>query len=212
MFAIVADRPGAAWLDGGRAAAVGWSILAWDPDEVVTDGRDWPAVGRAMTRSAGPGGPAPFGGGVLGYVGFGAGRHVDAVPAEAPTPEPEVALGRYPGGLCFRHADRTWHAAGTPAFRRAADAILAAAGTLPEPPPPTGVATTVDPAGWQDGVRRVLGWLHDGDCYQVNLSRPVWVTGAGPAFDAYRRLRRAEAAYGAFLRVSDRIAVVSNSP
>lgn len=212
VFATIADRPGAAWLDGGPGTD-GWSILAWDPVAVVTNGQDWPAIGRAMTRSVAADPTVPFSGGVLGYVGYGAGHHVDAVPRQGPTPEPEVFLARYDGGLCWRHTDQTWHAAGSASFRASADAVLRAARPLPSPPLPSGPAsTTVDRGDWEAAVERVLAWIHAGDCYQVNLSRVVRVPRAGDPFDAYRRLRRAGAAYGAFLRVDPRIVIVSNSP
>lgn len=212
VFAVVADRPGSAWLDGGPSAE-GWSILAWDPVEVVTDGRDWPAVGRALTRPNAPDPTVPFSGGVLGWIGYGAGHRVDAVPAEAPSPEPEVFLARYDGGLCWRHADRTWHPAGTASFREAAHGMLAAARPLGVPAAPVATgAHTVARADWEADVERILDWIRAGDCYQVNLSRPVHVPGVGDPWDAYRRLRTAGAAYGAWIRVDPRIVVLSNSP
>lgn len=214
VFSRLADRPGSAWLDGGNAPT-GWSILAWDPEDVVTDGADWPAVGRSLVGSARSTGDTPFGGGVIGFLGFGAGHRVAPVPAEAPCPEPEVLLARYAGGLCLRHADRTWHAAGSPGF--VADALrlvteVAEAAPLPPPVLASGSAETVDREAWLGSVAAVLALLRAGDCYQINLTRPVWVSDVGPAFDAYRRLRRSDAAYGAFLRVDADVAVLSNSP
>lgn len=214
VFARVADRPGSAWLDGG-AAPTGWSILAWDPEDVVTDGARWPDVGRSRVRGAGHAGDSPFGGGVIGFVGFGAGHRVAPVPAERASPEPEVLLARYAGGLCLRHADHTWHAAGSPGF--VADALrlvtdVAGAPALPPPVLATGSATTVERGAWEASVGAILALLRAGDCYQVNLTRPVWVADVGPAFDAYRRLRRSDAAYGAFLRLDPNVAVLSNSP
>jgi para-aminobenzoate synthetase component 1 len=213
VFASIAARPGAAWLDGG-AGAEGWSILTWGPEEVLVDPRDGPRAGRALTapRSAAPG--LPFAGGALGYLGYGAGAEVEAVPREAPTDEPPVWLGRYPGGLCFHHPTRAWHVGGTPAFRDEARALLAAAAPLSPPPPPTPTtARTLSPARHAAAVRRALEWIAAGDCYQVNLTRAVHVRGAGDPWAAYRRLRAAsDARFGAFLRLDPRLAVLSNSP
>ncbi|MCA9490770.1 MAG: anthranilate synthase component I family protein, partial [Myxococcales bacterium] len=65
---------------------------------------------------------------------------------------------------------------------------------------------------YEAAVRDVLGLIAEGDCYQINLTRPVHVAGAGDPVDAFRRLRRAPAAYGAFLRLDEHLAVLSNSP
>lgn len=214
VFARIADRPGAVWLDGGHEAE-GWSILTWDPVEVVTEARDWPKVGRALTRPARRAdGPAPFGGGVVGYVGYGAGHVVEPVPAGEPTPEPPVWLGRFEGGLCFRHADQTWHVAGDPSFQRDALRILDDARPLPPPPPArSGPPRTVPRPSYEQAVRHILAWLEAGDCYQVNLTRPVHLDGVGDPFSAYRRLRAVSSApYGAFLRLDSALAVLSNSP
>lgn len=208
VVALLADRPGAVWLDGG---ADGWSIVAWDPDEVVTDARDWPRAGRALTRRAPPG-EAPFGGGVLGYLGYEAGSAVEPVPAGRPTPEPPVWLARYRGGLCHR-AGR-WVVEGDPSFCAEARRLLEAARPLPPPPPlPSTTGRTIGRAAYEQAVERVLRWLEAGDCYQVNLTRPVVVEGADEAFSGYRRLRAVSlAAFGAYLRLAPDLAILSNSP
>lgn len=209
VFAQLADEPGAVWLDG---AGTGWSILSWSPTEVVTEARDWPAAGRALTGIHPPT-DVPFAGGCIGYVGYGAGHAVLPVPEQAPTPEPTVWLGRFDGGLCLDHRTATWTAHGTPAFRRRAEQLLAGASELPPPAPPTGTVGPEDRPRFEAGVRRVQDLLAAGDCYQVNLTRAVHVHEVGPSFDAWRRLRhRAPAAYGAYLRLSPTLAVLCDSP
>ncbi|MCB9761085.1 MAG: anthranilate synthase component I family protein [Alphaproteobacteria bacterium] len=214
IFALLQDRPGAVWLDGGLSATSGWSVLSWAPEEVVTDGADWAATGRRLS-GRGARGAAPFSGGCLGYVGFSAGHRVAPVPAQAPAPEPEVWLGRFPGGLCWDHAARRWHVGGTPGFCRDARALLRRAAPLapPEPPPSTAAAWGGDQAAFEAGVRRVLALIGAGDCYQVNLTRPVFVEGVGVPWPAWRRLRRRSSArYGAWLRLGPEQVVLSNSP
>jgi para-aminobenzoate synthetase component 1 len=212
VFAPLAALPGSVWLDGGRGS--GWSILAWSPVDLVTAGSGWPEAGRALLRPTQADPALPFHGGVIGYLGFGAGHHVDAVPTGIDAPEPEVWLARYEGALCYRHADRTWHPTGTPDVRAAGRALLDAAVPLPPPPSPEhpSAVRTVPRATYQAGVRRILEWIEAGDCYQVNLTRPVFVEGAGDPWSAYRRLRQADAPFGAFLRLDGSFAVLSNSP
>ncbi|MFT4627893.1 MAG: para-aminobenzoate synthetase component 1, partial [Myxococcota bacterium] len=208
VCAAVAHRPGAVWLDGGTT---GWSVLAWDPVEVVTDGRDWPAVGRALGRRARPTEP-PFCGGVIGYLGYGAGHRVLPVPGEAPTPEPEVWLARYDGALCYHHESATWHATGA-----LGDLASALESVPPLPSLGPGQAAQAVPgwteAEWIDGVERILRLLRDGDCYQVNLTRVQHLRGVGAdPFAIYRRLRASDAPWGAYLRLTDDVAILCNSP
>lgn len=209
VFVAVADRPGVAWLDSSDGD--GWSILTWDPVEAVT-GEDW--VDAARRRLA-PSGDrrVPFSGGFVGYVGYEAGHTVDHVPTGRPTPEPPVHLARYEGALCHDHATGAWIASGTPGFRADAERALRGARPAPLPHPPTGSAErTTHRERYEEAVRAVLALIEAGDCYQINLTRPVHVAGAGHPVDAFRRLRRAPAAYGAFLAIDDRLAILSNSP
>ena len=204
VFARVAEQPGAAWLDGG---ADSWSVLAWAPDEVQVGG-DWMAFGRRSSARAD--GDAPFAGGCLGWVGY------EATAAAAPpgtVPEPSTWLARYPGGVCH-HPRHGWRIAGPPAFARDANRWIADAVPL-APPPPAPVRPTRSRAraAYRDAFRAIQDWLAAGDCYQVNLTRAVETDGMGAPFDAYRRLRSAsDAAYGAFLRPTSELAILSNSP
>ena len=212
VFAQVAARPGAVWLDGGGAAE-GWSILSWDPTDIQTHGHGWPEAGRS--RVSNQSSTAPFSGGCIGYLGFGSGHHVDRVPQQAPGVEPEIWLGRYRGGLNFRHHDRTWHPAGEPEFVGEAHQLLESARPLTDPPPPrAGSRQRTTPKGrYKRAISELLELIAAGDCYQVNLSRPVYLRDVGDAWQAYRRLRALSApAYGAFLRLDSQTAVLSNSP
>jgi len=213
VFDRVRAHPGAVWLDGGQAPE-GWSILAWDPVEVVTDGDDWPDVGRRLSGRVQSDG-LPFSSGCLGYLGYGAGHRVETVPAEPPTPEPEVWLGRFEGALCFRHRDQTWHFGGTPSFRRRARQVLEVAVPTPVPSParPVTARRTTDRARYEALVRRIQGLIAAGDCYQVDLTRPVFLEGVGDPWDAFRRLRELSSPpYGAWLTLAEDLAVLSNSP
>ncbi len=194
------ERPGLVWLDDPD----GRSILAWEPAEVVDRAADWPAALRALSRR----GP------VLGYAGYESGDATDRVPAGRPTPEPAVWFGRYRGVLV--HQGGAWTPRGEPGFVTEAAALLAS--VTPAPPLPDRPAQrpssdhTVDRSAWLRGVEQIRAWLHAGDCYQVNLTRPVFLPVAPDPIDTWRRLRRHPAPYGAFLAPVPGIAVLSNSP
>jgi len=200
VAAVVRNRPGCVWLDGP-----GRHLLAWAPEEVATDG-PWLEVARAWSRH----GPVTEGM-VAGFVGYGAGHQVEAVPPEASVPEGPFHLARYGGVLVWQ--DGRWSMGGSRRFRREAEQALGAARPLPSPSvAPCGPARTVDKTSWLRAVEAVRELLFAGEAYQINLTRPVWIDAPPDPWEVYRRLRRAVACYGAWLAVGDEIRVLSNSP
>jgi para-aminobenzoate synthetase component I len=219
VFHLLHQRRGAVWLDGGQSKE-GWSIIAFDPSEIVTNGHNWPRVGRYLTTKktrleASRAGDTPFAGGCLGYVGYGAGHYVDRVPPGPPSDEPEIWLGRFDGGMCYRHCDQTWHVAGASSFCRTAEQLIAAAEEIGEPEAavrPKSVKSSIERDSYEEAVGLILTWLEGGDCYQINLTRAITACGVGNPWPAYRRLRRISgASHGAFIQLGER-AVLSNSP
>lgn len=211
VFSRICTLDGAVWLDSGDSSD-SWSILTWAPTAVHTSLVDWKAFARHHVSPNGSG-PCPFQGGVLGYLGYGVGQTVESVPPDGSTPEPPLWLARYEGGLCWHHPTRRWHVAGSDAFQRQANRLLNDAPPPSFPSKPTGIATTQTRESYEAAVRRILAFIGAGDCYQVNLSRPVHVQGVGPSEDAYRRLRQISSArFGAYLRIASDLAILSNSP
>jgi para-aminobenzoate synthetase component 1 len=210
VFALV-DSPGAVWLDGGSRS---WSILAWDPDECVTDPVGWrDRVGPASTSFES--GEPPFTSGWIGFLGYGMGHHLEPrIPKEADVPEGLLWLGHYRGAMCW-HPVHGWFVHGNAPFRRQAERALAAARPIAIPPVPAEVRRVGDPGRpqYEAGVSQIRQRIAAGDCYQVNLTRAVHLAGVGEAFPAWLRARRmADAKYGAFLRLSSDVAVLSSSP
>ena len=217
VFAQIANEPGAVWLDGG-AANTGWSIIAWSPTEVVTDEAQWPDQLRRLGQPTTAPSSLPFDGGVIGYIGFGAGHVVESVLKCATTPEPNVWLGRYEGALCYNHLENSWHIGGDsePVSKRANELLQRA---VPLSPPVNGPqplrVSSVCQHDYEQGVREIQCLITAGDCYQVNLTRAVSINyEENPDhFNLYRRLRTiSDASFGAMLRLSSTLSVLSNSP
>ncbi|MCB9680369.1 MAG: anthranilate synthase component I family protein [Alphaproteobacteria bacterium] len=212
VFALLRDRVGAAWLDGGDDED--GSVLVWDPEDSTTDPTAWPEAGRRLTGGASGDVALPFVAGCVGYVGYGAGHVVAPVPAGPPTWEPDVWLGHYPGALVYHRPSATWTTTGTAARQAEGRALLDAAVPL-DPPPPASVRPTrsVSRTAYEAAVRQVQAWIAEGDHYQLNLTRAVWVDGAGDPWEAWRRLRHgSRPGRGAYLVVAPGVRVLSNSP
>ena len=177
LFRRVANKPGAVWLDGGNAGA-GWSVVSWCPLKVSTDPKNWPEQLRSnLTQETKDNTDAPFHGGTIGYIGYNAGAQVSPVPTHEPTTEPDLWFGEYEGGACFRHHDQTWHLTGSQSFVDRATAILeepSSSITLQRYKPIA--LRTTKRKDYLDAVSRIQGLIQTGDCYQVNLTRPVTLT------------------------------------
>lgn len=210
VVAVLADRPGTVWLDGGDAGP--WSVILWEPEQVVTRASSWPEAGRALHRpETGHDPRLPFVSGVAGYVGYGAATAVGPYAARRGTPEPDVFLGRYPGALLYHHPTATWLATG----RRQPDAARALAHARPAdppgPPPRTNARSTARDA-FLARIARAQAWIAEGDCYQVNLSRVVHAPCTDP-WDAWRRVRaRSRPDRGAWIVPAPGVAIGCNSP
>ncbi len=206
------DCVGLGWLDGGEQSS---SLFVWEPVDTVTPGEGWPERIRGLLRGGVRFPEAPFAGGVVGYIGYEAGRFVERMPEPVGAgPLPELGLRRYDGGLWFHPRDERWVAAGTPAFVARARVLLA---SVKEDPPGLAPArgTLVEPdrpLAFQRAVGRIQELIRAGDCYQVNLSRRFTLTGVGKPSTAWLRLRRdSPAEHGAWLDMPAGV-VVSNSP
>jgi len=132
LFATLADRPWACFLDSGHPFGRNgrYDILAADPfltlatrgtrTEVRDRGRSrlsprdpFALLRDALAAGEDPAAPAglPFGGGAIGWFGYDLGRRIERLPALARDAEgiPDMAVGIYDWALVVDHADcRAW--------------------------------------------------------------------------------------------------------
>lgn len=208
------NAPGLAALVANGAAAGGrWSLVAADPDLILTLEGKGKALFEALRDPV-------LSVGVIGLAAYDAGARPATGSREAVWPD--LMLARYPAILRFDHHARTVEVIG-----RGVDAIAAgraadrASGWLgravpPSPPGPPADALVEETSGadYEAAVADVVARIGAGELFQANIAR-AWGgrlrCGAEP-FDVFLRLQAERAsAYGAFWRVGER-AVVSNSP
>ncbi len=200
-FAPFAGGEGAVLLDsaaeaGGRGR---WSYVCVRPRRVVLDPADpfaaLDTLAAALPRRTVPADAPPFTGGIVGWLGYEAGRHLERLPAPRPDDlgVPEAAFGLYDTIAAFDTATgRAWACAPT---RSEAEALANALGTAPLPPPDwTATAPWTaeqDPADAQAHIRAAIEFILAGDIFQANITQRFLATlPAGlDAFTLYRRLR-----------------------
>ena len=211
----VAQLPGAAWLDD----PTGWSVFVWGEGPVVPVSDKWPDAVRQLLGCERVAGPAPFVSGVLGYIGYEAGRFTEHMRPRHRPSIPELRLRRYDGSLA-RSPGGEWHVAGTSTFCEQAEHLLETVAVAEEAPrrahglrPPTQETDEQSQHRYTASVKQILEHLRAGESYQVNLARRVRLDGALCGIEAALTLREVNPApFGAYLRLEDGRAILSNSP
>lgn len=237
-FAPLADDAGAALLTGGGlAGASRWggslSYVAAAPslvleargERVFVDGARIDAdpfdllsgllKDRRRERSA----PGPrLKSGLVGYLGYEAGRWTEPAAAGPPSPFdlPDIRFAVYDAIAAFDGAARVAQICGVSDF--AVDRLAERLGAAGQKPPPAREfefsGANVSAAAYAAKVETAIERILNGDLYQANLSRRIFLDhrADGSPFDAFVRIMtESSAAYAAFLP-DERGAILSASP
>jgi para-aminobenzoate synthetase component 1 len=218
LFEGMADLPWAVFLDSGRhhAGQSRYDILSAQPHvRLVTRGaltevygntielsRDDPfdLVRRALDADPDAGGGLPFCGGAIGYFGYDLARRIEKLPARAEDAEriPEMAVGIYDWAVVVDHLERRAWLVGQgrdPETDIKWDALVARFSAPPRERARqpfrvlAGVSSNMTHDDYARAFRRIRGYIHDGDCYQVNLAQRFAAAATGDPWLAYQRLR-----------------------
>ncbi|MGA0032592.1 MAG: aminodeoxychorismate synthase component I [Burkholderiales bacterium] len=218
LFEAVADRPWAVFLDSGlhHPGRARYDIIAAEPHvRLVTRGAltEVHAEGIELSRAdpfdllrahlaadTATAADLPFSGGAIGYFGYDLARRIERLPVRARNSEriPDMAVGIYDWAVVVDHSERRAWLAGhgrDPDTDRKWDALVR---LFTEPPAerrrePFRVTSPVNsnftPRGYGHAFGRVLEYIHNGDCYQVNLAQRFSAHATGDPWLAYQRLR-----------------------
>lgn len=217
VFAPFAGQDGAILLDsaasaGGRGR---WSYLCVDPLQIITDPSDpFLALKDAAARitvphsplsppppavSPDPDTPPPFRGGIVGWLSYEAGRHLERLPAPRPDDIgcPEAAFGLYPVIAAYDTLRQTAGVWALPGYEDRADRLAAqlsrSPDTLPAPPPATcPMRAELPRSDAERRIRQVIEHIHAGDIFQANWTQRFIADALPPGIaplDLYRRLR-----------------------
>ena len=229
LFETIADSAWAVFLDSGRhdAAQSRYDILAAEPfvrlitrgalTEIHAEGielsREDPfaLVRRYLGFEAAGAGGLPFCGGAIGYFGYDLARRLEHLPATADDAEkiPDMAVGIYDWAVVVDHLERRSWLIGQgrdPETDIKWDSLIA---RFSAPPPEKSrvpfritspVASNLTHDAYGAAFGRILDYIREGDCYQVNLAQRFAATAAGDPWLAYQRLRVINPApYAAYL-------------
>lgn len=241
LFEVIADQPWAVFLDSGNhdLGQSRYDIMAAEPHTtLVTRGtltevrgeeslllRDDPLdlLRRYLRAEPATGCELPFCGGALGYFAYDLGRRFEQLPVHARSDGkmPEMAVGLYDWAVVVDHHERRSWLVGQgrdPETDWKWNRLVAQFSAPPrerarQPFRITGpLASNLTRESYARRFRRVIDFIHAGDCYQINLAQRFSAPAAGDPWSAYQALRIVNPApYSAYLRTPYG-SVLSSSP
>lgn len=224
LFAVIGDRPGTAFLDGG---AIGdpRSAFSYIGVEPVAEARlplaALDAVESALRQlragHAPAAGPLPFCSGLIGMIGYAPGaRHLAKIGTRPGDPAvPDLIVRRYAILIGFDLAARRAWACVQPGHETALTTIVEGVAPSAASAAPVIWTEETPAADHREQVEAVLRYIAAGDIYQANVTtrfggaRPAGLSAAA----AYLALRqRSPAPFGAFVDLGEGGALISASP
>lgn len=146
----------------------------------------------------------PFTGGAAGYFGYDLGRRIETLPSRAHDREqiPEMLIGIYDWALINDHQQQTTtlvsfaHHHATRALWPELLARLQAPVTMTDSRFHVSgeLLANLDAPAYQQAFEKIQSYIHEGDCYQVNLAKRFEIAAEGDPFVAYQQLRQINAA------------------
>lgn len=213
-FSALADLPWAVWLDSGGMAR--YDIISAAPqhtwalnlDEI--EGDPFYLLRDALGEWLEPIEDVPFAGGVLGCWSYDLARRLMSMPAAASDNErlPEMLVGLYDWALILDHQRQRAQLVSRLRFVETALVLPEILQRLRASPVHHidnfrvigRVASNFTRKTYEIAFAAVQKYLHEGDCYQINLAQRFSAKASGDAFGAYLALRRlSPAPYSAFI-------------
>ena len=232
-FAAIRHAPGAVLLDSGRPSAdrgrydllSAWPLeqLAVLPDEsgsvFLQRLRDnLSRLGEAQL----PGEyDLPFAGGLIGYLSYDFGRHLENLPSQAKDDLqlPDARFGLYDWALISDHQTATsqlvFHPSLADSERQRLITLFSQPTSAPLTPFKLDTPMTADLSAddYRQALERIHQYIQAGDCYQVNFAQRFRASCVGDPWVAYCALREAcPTPFSGFQSLPDDGAVLSLSP
>ena len=241
LFAKIVQQPWAIYLDSGHPGNDygHYDIMVADPvmtfitrggvteivdQQGVCESGDDPflLLKRALQQYPRVETDLPFTGGAVGDFGYDLARSIETLPNQALDGEhiPEMMVGIYDWAIIVDHRkQQSWLVCCTETEQSKARwehvcALLGSADT-PETTAFTvheAIRSNFDVDGYQQAFERIQRYIHEGDCYQVNLAQRFSTKASGDAWQAYRHLRAiGPAPFMAYMNLPG-VQVLSDSP
>jgi len=242
LFSVIAEENWSIFLDSGYPGIDQgrYDILAARPyTTLVTVGDETTITDRVGNREISTADPfslvkqylgdrsenlsgLPFCGGALGYFAYDLGRRIEKIPEIAvnDVPVPDMAIGLYDWVVIVDHNQRrsclVSYGREEQTYREWQELTeLFTSGTYRKPMnfTPTGIIeSNLDRKSYASAFNKIKHYIHEGDCYQVNLAQRFMVSVSGSPWDAYLKLRSINPAPFACYFNIPQCTILSSSP
>lgn len=233
FFAVIRHAPGAVLLDSGRPMAVRgrYDLLSAWPEATLTVGPDESGgdflqrlrknltqLGQATLPD---GYELPFAGGLIGYLSYDFGRHLEQVShlAVDDLHLPDARFGLYAWALVSDHQMQTSQLVFHPALAESERQRLINVFSQAQSDAPTTfklhgpMVPDLSAEAYHQAIIRIQDYIQAGDCYQVNFAQRFRAPCIGDPWAAYCALREAcPTPFSGFQSLPDDGAVLSLSP
>lgn len=241
-YGYLADLPGFVFLDSGypNIQSGRYDILSADPwiniatrgkltqcrqgqNQWSTNDDPFAVVKRYLGDTLEFDPELPFVGGALGYFSYDLGRSIEELPvtAEQDVTLPEMQIGIYDWAVIVDHQQqKTWmvgQGRDERTFQQWDDLVEKlqerAGKSITSPFQVTSeISSNLEKPAYASAFDRIKHYIHEGDCYQVNLAQRFTAKVQGDAWDAYQKLRNQNPApFAAYMATEDGF-VLSSSP
>lgn len=165
----------------------------------------------------------PFCGGALGYFAYDLGRRLETLPELTLDAEhiPEMVMGIYDWAIVTDHQQqRCWLVSYgvNPDTLNQWDSLVS---LLTSQNPVKEVVkfqvtgelrSNLDREGYEEAFNKIQHYIHEGDCYQVNLAKRFEIDAEGDPWSAYQLLRKQNAAPFSSFFATPYVTILSSSP
>ncbi len=229
IFSAIADWPWSVFLDSGKpgSAQGRYDVIAAEPIVTIvtkngktqlngpkgrTVSTDSPlslireALGKHQEAGA-----LPFAGGAIGYIGYGLARYFSDLPniANDPLGMPDICIGIYEWIFVVDHLEKkSWlvRQKESKITSERWDEIISIFSSHQSKSQAISfqvkgsIRSNISFAQYSEKFKRIQQYIHDGDCYQVNLAQKFTADCKGDPWHAYVRLREINPSpFGAYI-------------
>ena len=165
----------------------------------------------------------PFCGGALGYFAYDLGRRIENLPQQAIDAEhiPDMVIGIYDWAIVTDHQQQRCWLASYGLNAETQDLWTSLVSMLTTITPPKNPDTfhvsgelrcNLNQKDYQLAFNKIQHYIHEGDCYQVNLAKRFEIDAEGDPWFAYQLLRKQNAAPFSSFFATPYVTVLSSSP